>query len=111
GDGGLTGPGSHPFQLRSTPWLNCRLIGNVAFKGFDLYFLFQGSALSTVQYLEQLYQPLWGSSEAAAMVQFMDRWHPADPLADPYGPATEWVRGHYAYDGSLTGGNPSFNSV
>jgi len=111
GDGEINDLDSHPFQLSSTPWLNFSLIGNVAFKGFDLYFLFQGSALSTVQYLEQLYQPLWGSSEAAAMVQFMDRWHPADPLADPYDPATEWVRGHYAYTGSLPDVNSSFNSV
>ncbi|QEC54186.1 TonB-dependent receptor [Anseongella ginsenosidimutans] len=111
GDGEINGLDSHPFQLSSTPWLNFSLIGNIAFKGFDLNFLFQGSALSNVQYLEQLHQPLWGNSESAAMVQFMDRWHPADPKADPYDPATEWVPGYYAYTGTLSDINSSFNAV
>ena len=39
----------------------------------------------------------------------MDRWHPEDPKADPYSPATKWVPGHYAYTGSLPDENSSFN--
>lgn len=111
GDGEINGSDSHPFQLSSIPWLNFSLIGNVAFKGFDLNFLFQGSALSNVQYLEQLREPLWGNSESAAMDQFMDRWHPADPKADPYDPATQWIPGYYAYTGTLSDVNSSFNAV
>lgn len=111
GDGEINDLDRHPFQLSSTPWLNFSLVGNVAFKGFDLYFLFQGSALSTVQYVEQLREPLWGNSESAAMAQFMDRWHPEDPKADPYDPATRWIPGHYAYTGTLPDPASSFNSV
>ena len=111
GDGEINGLDDHPYQLSSTPWMNFSLIGNFSYKGFDLAFLLQGSALSTMQYMEQLYQPLWGSSEAAAMVQFMDRWHPVDPKADPYDPGTKWVSGHYAYTGSLPDVASSFNSV
>lgn len=111
GDGEINGLDSHPFQLSSTPWLNFSLIGNASYNGFDISFLLQGSALSTVQYIEQLYQPLWGNNESAAMTQFMDRWHPADPKADPYDPATEWIPGHYAYTGSLPDAASSFNSV
>ena len=44
------------------------------------------------------------------MEQFMDRWHPADPNADPYDPATEWVAGHYAYTGTLPDVNSTFNA-
>jgi hypothetical protein len=43
------------------------------------------------------------------MKQFMDRWHPVDPKADPWNTATEWVSGHFAYTGSLPDANSSFN--
>ena len=35
--------------------------------------------------------PLWAGG--GALEQFMDRWHPVDPKADPYDPNTEWVPG------------------
>lgn len=111
GDGEINGLDSHPFQLSSTPWINYGLSANFSYKGIDLFLLFQGSALSTVQYVEQLYMPLWGNSESGAMVQFMDRWHPKDPNADPYDPKTEWVPGHYGYTGTLADVNSSYNSV
>jgi hypothetical protein len=62
-------------------------------------------------YGEQLREPMWGSGESGAMVQFMDRWHPSDPKADPYDPATKWIGGHYAYTGTLPDVNSSFNVV
>lgn len=111
GDGEINGNDAHPFQLNSTPWLNFSLIANFAYKGFDLNFLLQGSAMSTVQYIEQLQTPLWGHGDAGAMDQFMDRWHPEDPKADPYDPATQWVPGHYAYTGTVPDVNSAFNSV
>ena len=119
GDGQINDQDVHPLQYGPTNWmnmgyiplLNFSFIADVAYKGFDLNLLFQGSALTTFQYLEQLYQPLWGNSESGAMVQFMDRWHPVDPAADPYDPSTQWTPGHYAYTGSLPDVNSSFNSV
>jgi TonB-linked SusC/RagA family outer membrane protein len=111
GDGEINDLDRHPFQLSSTPWINYGLSANLSYKGIDLFILFQGSALSTVQYVEQLYMPLWGNSESGAMVQFMDRWHPKDPAADPYDPATEWVPGYYGYTGSLADVSSSYNSV
>ncbi|GAA4315183.1 TonB-dependent receptor [Compostibacter hankyongensis] len=69
------------------------------YKGFDLNALFQGAAMTWIAYPEQLAQPLaFGGS---ALQQFMDRWHPADPTADPYDPATEWIPGYYAYTGTV----------
>ena len=35
----------------------------------------------------------------------MDRWHPADPTANPYDPATKWVAGEYGYTGSTANPN------
>jgi TonB-linked SusC/RagA family outer membrane protein len=111
GDGEINNLDQHPYQLSSTPWINYGLSASVAYKGIDLFVLLQGSALSTVQYVEQLYEPLWGNSESAAMVQFMDRWHPEDPNADPYDPATKWVPGYYGYTGSRPDVASSYNSV
>ncbi|MBX2921560.1 MAG: TonB-dependent receptor [Chitinophagaceae bacterium] len=111
GDGEINDLDRHPYQLSSTPWINYGLSANLSYKGIDLFLLFQGSALSTVQYLEQLQMPMWGSSESGAMVQFMDRWHPKDPAADPYDPATEWVPGYYGYTGTLSHVESSYNSV
>ncbi|MGN6440101.1 MAG: SusC/RagA family TonB-linked outer membrane protein [Agriterribacter sp.] len=111
GDGEINDLDRHPFQMSSTPWLNYGLSANVSYKGLDVFLLFQGAALSTVQYVEQLQMPMWGSGESGAMVQFMDRWHPKDPNADPYDPATEWVPGHYAYTGTIPEVSSSYNSV
>lgn len=111
GDGEINDLDVHPYQLSSTPWINYGFSASFSYKGVDMFFLIQGAALSTVQYTEQLYQPLWGNSESGAMQQFMDRWHPADPHADPYDPKTVWIPGHYAYTGSLPDVNSSYNSV
>ncbi|WP_018626166.1 SusC/RagA family TonB-linked outer membrane protein [Niabella aurantiaca] len=111
GDGEINDLDRHPFQLSSTPWINYGFSASFSYKGVDLFFLLQGSALSTVQYVEQLFQPLWGNNESGAMVQFMDRWHPQDPQADPYDPATVWVPGYYGYTGTLPDGGSSYNSV
>jgi hypothetical protein len=85
------------------------MIFDANYKGFDLNFLLQGSAMSSLIYGEQLREPMWGSGDSGAMEQFMDRWHPADPKADPYDPATQWIPGHYAYTGTLPDVNSTFN--
>jgi hypothetical protein len=43
--------------------------------------------------------PLWAGGNA--LRQFLDRYHPVDPSADPYDPNTEWVTGEYAYTGTV----------
>ena len=109
GDGEINGNDVHPIRYNQYPWMNFSLIFDASYKGFDLNFLLQGSAMSSLVYGEQLRIPLWGNGESGAMEQFMDRWHPADPKANPYDPATEWVRGHYAYTGTLPDENSTFN--
>ncbi len=109
GDGEINGNDVHPIRYNQDPWMNFSLIFDASYKDFDLNFLLQGSAMSSLVYGEQLRQPLWGSGNSSAMEQFMDRWHPADPNADPYDPATAWISGHYAYTGSLPDVNSTFN--
>ena len=109
GDGEINGNDVHPINYNQNPWMNFGFIFDANFKGFDMNFLLQGSSMGSLIYGEQFREPMWGSGELGAMVQFMDRWHPANPKADPYDPATTWVSGHYAYTGTLPDANSSFN--
>ncbi|MBE7171600.1 MAG: TonB-dependent receptor [Williamsia sp.] len=109
GDGEINGNDNHPNRFNQNPWMNFSFLFDGSYKGFDLNFLLQGSAKSSLIYGEQLRQPLWGNGESGAMEQFMDRWHPADPKADPYSPSTVWVPGHFAYTGTLPDENSTFN--
>jgi TonB-linked SusC/RagA family outer membrane protein len=109
GDGEINGNDVHPIHYNQFPWMNFSLIFDASYKGFDLNFLLQGSAMGSLVYGEQLRIPLWGNGESGAMEQFMDRWHPEDPKANPYNPAVKWVPGHYAYTGTLPDENSSFN--
>jgi len=109
GDGEINGNDAHPTRFNQYPWMNYSMIFDASYKGFDINFLLQGSAMSSLVYGEQLRQPMWGNGESGAMVQFMDRWHPVDPKADPYDPKTVWASGHYAYTGTLPDENSTFN--
>ncbi|GHS92082.1 hypothetical protein FACS1894174_00390 [Bacteroidia bacterium] len=91
------------------PWLNYSLIAGAQYKGFDLDMLWQGSGMGSVIYGEQLREPLWGSGEASAMEQFMNRWHTTDPKVNPYDPSLIWIPGHFANTGTLPDANSEFN--
>lgn len=110
GDGEINGLDEHPFAYDQTPWMNFSLGGNVQYKAFDLNFLFQGTALGSMQYQEPLYS-IWGTNGGGTLTQYLDRWHPVNPAADPYDPATEWVSGYYGFTGRYPIPNSSFNRV
>ena len=110
GDGEINGLDEHPYAYDQTPWMNYSLSFDGSYKNFDLNLLFQGSALGSVQYEESLYS-IWGSNGGGTLVQYLDRWHPADPLANPYNPSTQWVSGYYAYGNSGPIKNSAFNRV
>ncbi len=77
------------------PYIYYGLDLSANYKGIDLSMLFQGTALVWMSYPEQLSMPLmWDGN---ALEYFMDRWHPIDPLANPYDPATQWNKGYYSY--------------
>jgi TonB-linked SusC/RagA family outer membrane protein len=110
GDGEISAWDEHPFAFDKTPWLNFSLNLDLAYRNFDLNLLVQGSALGSMQYQEPL-RAIWGSKGGGTLVQYLDRWHPVDPLADPYDPTTQWVSGYYGYSGHYPLENSSFNRV
>ena len=110
GDGEINGLDEHPFAFDQTPWLNYSFSFDCSYKNIDLNLLFQGSALGSMEYREPLYS-IWGSNGGGTLVQYLDRWHPVDPLADPYDPATQWVSGYYGYTGHYPRNNSEFNRV
>jgi TonB-linked SusC/RagA family outer membrane protein len=111
GDGVINSNDRYINRYGSRPLMNFSLIANTEYKGFDLQLLFQGSAMSKFTYIDGLSYPFWGGVEASGMKQFTDRWHPVDPLANPYDPATKWTSGYYAYTGSRPNQDAEVNMV
>lgn len=110
GDGEINGLDEHPFAFDQTPWMNFSLNLGLGYKHFDFSMLLQGSALGSMEYKEPLYS-IWGTNGGGTLTQYLDRWHPIDPTADPYSPSTEWISGYYGYTGRYPLGNSSFNRV
>ncbi len=112
GDGEITGLDEHPFAFDQTPWLQYSLSFDASYKNWDLSLLFQGSAMGSMQYQEPLFR-IWGVKENAggALEQYTDRWHTADPYADPWDPSAEWVKGYYSFNQRGLKGNSDFNRV
>jgi TonB-linked SusC/RagA family outer membrane protein len=114
GDGQIDGNDVHPIAyggnpngLPVFPKITYGLTLGAAWQGFDLNLLFQGSAIYTVSYIEQLNIPLWGGG--SALTYFLNDWHPADPTANPYDPNTKWVAGQFPLTGTTAMTNSSFN--
>lgn len=110
GDGEISDLDKHPYAYDQTPWLNYSFNFDFEYKNFDLNILLQGSALGSMKYQEPLYA-IWGSNGGGTLTQFLDRWHPVDPFADPYDPATQWVSGYYGYTGHYPDADSEFNRV
>ncbi len=107
GDGQIDGNDYHPVARTGKPMITYGLAIGGSYQGFDFNVLFQGARMVDVSYFEQLNTPLWGGG--SALSQFLDRYHPADPKADPYDPNTVWVPGYYGYTGSIPDVNSLFN--
>ena len=110
GDGEINSLDEHPYAYDQTPWVNYSLSFDCSYKHFDLNILFQGSALGSMEYKEPLYS-IWGSNGGGTLTQYLDRWHPMDPTANPYDPSTKWVSGYYGYTGRYPMSNSEFNRV
>lgn len=111
GDGRIDGLDSHPiaYENSKSPFINFSLSLGGEWRNFDINILLQGSAMTSVKYVEQLREPMWGNDNSNALAYFLDRWHPVDPTADPYDHTTQWVSGEYAYTGSMPDENSAFN--
>jgi hypothetical protein len=108
GDGYISDLDVHPLATNGqVPLINYGVTLSCQWKGFDLTMLWQGAGKKYAIAREFLYQPLWSTTNA--LTDFMDRWHPVDPTADPYNPATEWLAGNYGYTGTSANAISDFN--
>lgn len=106
GDGYISDLDVHTIGYSGLPQIYYGLTFNMSWKGIDLNMLFQGTDRRWVQYSEILRTPLWGGGNSPSY--FYDRWHPINPDADPYDPATEWNSGKYAYGNQIARDNSEF---
>ena len=100
GDGRINGEDHYPIATsvgtnNNYPLLNFGLTLNGQWKTLDFNLLFQGAAMAYVRYGEQVRTPLLWTGNALDI--HLDRWHPANPEADPWDPRTEWVNGFFPY--------------
>ncbi len=106
-DGVINGNDEHPIATTGLPLFNYGINMGGSWKNFDLAVNFQGSYGVFVEYGEVLISPLsFGGNNSLSY--FMDRWRPADPNADYFSTATEWIPGYYpvtGHDGRRTGTN------
>jgi hypothetical protein len=112
GDGTIDANDAHPIATSGLPKFNYGVNLAASWKNFDLAMNFQGAYGVYVQYGELLISPLPFSGQNT-LSYFLDRWHPADPNADYFSTATEWVPGFYpvtGHDGRRTGSNLVQNS-
>ena len=107
GDGQIGVDDSHPIANTGLPLMTYGLTLSGSYKGFDISLLFSGAAMVNATYTEQLGMPLWANGNALTM--WLDRWHPADPNADPYDPNTKWVPGNFSYTGTTAYTNTTHN--
>ncbi len=104
GDGWINDLDVHPIGNTDTmPLINYGITLSAQWKGLDITMLWQGAGNRYIIAREFLKEPLWSRTNAIA--DHMDRWHPADPAAAPYDPATKWVSGEYAYTGTTANDN------
>src|SRR5690606_24037306 len=79
------------YGQQSTPMLSYGMVLDAQYRGIDINIVFQGGALGTVMYDWFLARPF--ISDQSGPAYFYDRWHMADPTADPLDPRTVWVPG------------------
>jgi TonB-linked SusC/RagA family outer membrane protein len=99
GDGSISSQDAHPISTSGLPTLTYGLTINASYKNWDFSTTINGAGNVYNSYFEQLNTPLWAGGNA--LRQFLDRYHPVDPNADPFDPNTQWVPGHYAYTGTV----------
>jgi TonB-linked SusC/RagA family outer membrane protein len=100
-------PGTNLNDTRNYPRMNFGLTLGGQWKWIDFTLLFQGAGMSYVGYGEQLLNPLAWDGNALSMLY--DRWHPTDPMKDPYDPTNTWIAGYYPYGRTRAETTSAFN--
>lgn len=97
-DGVIDDNDRHPVATFNLPVFNYGLTVGLDWKGIDFSMNWQGAAGVYTAYTEVFSQVGWGDT-GACFGMYLDRWHTADPEADPWNPATKWVSGEYPATG------------
>jgi TonB-linked SusC/RagA family outer membrane protein len=104
GDGIINQYDMQPIARGSLPELNYGFGINAGWKRFSIIINFQGASRSNIQSLYgSVIEPF--QYDHTAYKYFLDRWHLADPKADPRDPNAAWIPGKYSP--TLVGGNPN----
>ena len=97
-DGVIDSKDQVPIATRDLPIINFGMTMSANWNNFDISVLLQGATDYHVQFAEQLAAPL--QYQRSALIEFMNRWHTADPTANMFNPNTAWVPGNYPTTGS-----------
>lgn len=106
GDGVVDDMDMHPMGFGAAPLLNFGISASLTYKGLDFFMLWQGASMSNVFYNEILRHPLHSGYDNT-LERFLDRWHPADPSAEPFDQKTEFIPGRYPMPGGSDPGRES----
>lgn len=97
-DGVIDDNDRHPVATYNLPVFNYGLTIGLDWKGLDFSMNWQGAAGVYTAYTEVFSQVGWGDT-GACFGMYLDRWHTADPEADPWNPSTRWISGEYPATG------------
>jgi len=97
-DGVIDDKDKVPIATKNLPIINFGMTLGANWHNFDVSVLLQGATDFHMQLAEQLQQPLMYNG--SAFVQFLNRWHTADPKANEFNPNTQWVPGYYSATGA-----------
>jgi len=98
GDGTVNDEDRHPIATYNLPAFNYGLSMGASWKGIDLSMQWQGAAGVYNKYNE-VFNEVGPFNGGAALDIYKDRWHTADPAADPWNPNTQWIQGYYPATG------------
>lgn len=98
GDGVIDDKDRHPVATFNLPVFNYGFTFGGSWKGIDIATTWQGTGNVYCSY-DEVFTEVGPFNGGAALDYYLDRWHTADPNADPWNPATQWVAGYYPATG------------
>lgn len=98
GDGVVNDQDQYPYASYGMPVFNYGINTGASYNNFDLALNFQGAYGVYASY-DEVFTEALPFGGANALDQWMDRWHPVDPMADKWAMDTQWVEGYYPVTG------------
>jgi hypothetical protein len=92
--GTASGEDTHPIGTTGIALYNFGINADASWKNFDFAMNWAGAYGVFIEYRAEYIQAL-ANEVNGTLSQYMDRWRPADPNADYFSTATEWIPGYY----------------